>query len=210
MIEALMIPKDVMTVFPETLSCYDALKILEVEGLRCAPVLDGSKTIFRGNIYRYHIYHHKFHHPDCDLTQISVTRFLKNTTKVVRNTDSLYELFFSISDLPYIAVLNLSNSFLGVVRHKTMQDFFKQSWAINEAGYALRVEAIGKHGQLSKVTRLVNRRSDITSAMTIDRGDYYNRSAILYLLPKDLNMLTFQTLLKDLERRKYSVEYWQL
>ncbi len=210
MIEALMVPKDVMTVFPRTLSCYEALSILEAEGLRCAPVLDRSKTIYRGNIYRYHIYRHQFHHPECDLTQIPVTHFLKNTTKIVRNTDSLYELFFSMSDLPYIAVLNLSNSFLGVVQHRTMLDFFNQSWSLNEAGYVLKVEAIGKHGQLSKVTRLINRRSDITSCMTIDKGEYYNRSSILYLLPKELNLFTLNTLVKDLERRKYTTEYWQL
>ena len=76
MINELLIHKNHLTCIPETMNCADAVAILEKEGMRLAPVLDGSNTLFRGNIYRYHIYQYKYHHPEADLTKIPVTHFL--------------------------------------------------------------------------------------------------------------------------------------
>lgn len=209
MIDELMTPKDTIISIPQTMNCLEAVQILEDNSLRSAPVLDASKTIYRGNIYRYHIYQYHFHHPEEDLKQILVTRFLKNTTKVVRITDTILDLFFALKDLPYVAVLNADNAFMGIIRHQTLLSFFNQSWAMNEAGYLIMVESLGKKGDLMQLCRLINRYTDIVSCMTLDRNVYHNRSTVVYQLPKDLNILTFQTLIKYLEKRHYNVQYWQ-
>lgn len=209
MIDELMAPKDTIISIPQTMNCLEAVQILEDNSLRSAPVLDASKTIYRGNIYRYHIYQYHFHHPEEDLKQILVTRFLKNTTKVVRITDTILDLFFAVKDLPYVAVLNADNAFMGIIRHQTLLSFFNQSWAMNEAGYLIMVESLGKKGDLMQLCRLINRYTDIVSCMTLDRNVYHNRSTVVYQLPKDLNILTFQTLIKYLEKRHYNVQYWQ-
>lgn len=209
MIDELMAPKDTIISIPQTMNCFEAIQILEENSLRSAPVLDASKTIYRGNIYRYHIYQYHFHHPEEDLKQILVTRFLKNTTKVVRITDTILDLFFAIKDLPYVAVLNTDNAFMGIIRHQTLLSFFNQSWSMNEAGYLIMIESLGKKGDLMQLCRLINRYTDIVSCMTLDRNVYHNRSTVLYQLPKDLNILTFQTLIKYLEKKHYNVRYWQ-
>ena len=127
MISKLIIPKDQLICIPENLNSQDALTILEDQQLRCAPVVDESTNLFRGNIYRYHFYYELYQQSLDNLSEIPVTRFLKNTTRVVHETDSFYHLLFTIRDLPHIAVLNEQNSFLGIIKHRTMLDFYSQA-----------------------------------------------------------------------------------
>src|SRR5699024_10530994 len=81
---------------PETVTLEEALELLEEFGYRCVPVLDESGTIYRGNIYRMHIYKHKSEGKDMTLP---VTHLLKNATKNVHTTTSFYSIFIMIKDL---------------------------------------------------------------------------------------------------------------
>ena len=56
---SLIKPKDELTTLTEDVTLEEALKVLEDSGYRCVPVLDPSKKMFRGNIYKMHIYRHK-------------------------------------------------------------------------------------------------------------------------------------------------------
>lgn len=210
MIDELLIHKNHLTCIPETMTCRDAVAILEKENLRCAPVLDGSNTMFRGNIYRYHIYQYLYHHPEADLTQIPVTHFLKNTTKIMRDSDSIYSLFFAMSDLPHIAVLNEQNTFLGIIRHNTMTDFFAKAWSMQHAGYVMDVKTVGKKGELVKISRLINRHCDILANMTIEKTDYNTHSSIMFVLPSGLDQLQLNALERDLNRKQYQVKFFKL
>lgn len=210
MINELIVRKNHLTTIPETMNCREAVAILEEKDLRLAPVLDASNTLFRGNIYRYHIYQYLYHHPDADLTNIPVTRFLKNTTKIMRDTDSIYSLFFAMSDLPYIAVLNEHNTFLGIVRHNTMTDFLAKAWSMEGAGYVIEVKTIGKKGELSKTSRIVNRHTDITASMTLERTDYNTHASILFVLPNSLEPLQLNALKRDFSRKNYPINCFKL
>ena len=192
MIESLMVPKNQLITFSESCNCQQALNLLEKESLRCAPVLDQSQTLYRGNIYRYHIYQYMYHHPHADLEKMQVTHF------------------FNIKDLPFIAVLSPDNSFLGVVPHNHLINYFHQAWILEEAGIILCVETLGKKGDLAKISRIINRHCGFLSVMTLNRNEYISHSAILYQLPKDINILNFQSLLRALTRRKFPFNYWQV
>ncbi|MGC3443941.1 cyclic di-AMP binding protein CbpA, partial [Enterococcus faecalis] len=76
--------------------------ILEDSGYRCVPILDESGKIFRGNFYKMHIYRHKANGGDLSLP---VTYLLKNATKFIYVYTSFFKVFFTIKELPYIAVL---------------------------------------------------------------------------------------------------------
>ncbi|MCR8969550.1 cyclic di-AMP binding protein CbpA [Facklamia sp. 7083-14-GEN3] len=210
MIEDLMTPKKAILTLPETCTCLEAVELLEKNNLRCAPVVDDSQSIFRGNIYRFHIYQYKFHNPDADLSSLPVTRFLKNTTKIIRIHHSILELFFAIKDLPYVAVLSKEHTFLGIVEHTNFLSFLNQAWDMPVVGYILKVEALGQKGNLTKIARLVNRYCDISSSMTIDKTNFNNHSYILFQIHQDTSRLTFQNLVQDLQKRKYSVEFWYI
>lgn len=56
---SLIKPKATLTTLPETATLDEALTVLEDTGYRCVPVLDKSGKIFRGNIYKMHLYRHK-------------------------------------------------------------------------------------------------------------------------------------------------------
>lgn len=59
LIKTLVLQKDKLTTVNETATLEEALNILEDSGYRCVPILDASGKIFRGNIYKMHIYRHK-------------------------------------------------------------------------------------------------------------------------------------------------------
>ena len=108
--------KDQLTTLPEDATLAEALTVLENTGFRCVPVLDKTGTIFRGNIYKMHIYRHKSRHGDMDLP---VTSLLKNSTKFISIKAAFFNVFFTIRDLPYIAVLDEDNHFYGILTRFT-------------------------------------------------------------------------------------------
>ena len=103
LLESLVTPKKDLTIVTESLTLAEALEILEASNNRCVPILDEDHQLFRGNIYRMHIYRHLASHGDMHLP---VTYLLKNATKFIYSDSSYFNLFFSMRDLPYIAVLN--------------------------------------------------------------------------------------------------------
>ena len=210
MIESLMIPKHKLTYLSETDHCATALALLEDHGLRCAPVLDASTTLYRGNLYRYHIYQYAYHHPDVDLATVPVTHFLKNTTRVVHQHESFYHLIFAMLDLPYIAVLSQQNTFMGIVKHTAMLNFLAQAWTMQDAGYVLAVETIGNTGELAKLSRIVNRYGDISAAQTLEKTPYDTTGQILFVLSHTLDPVQLNQLVKYLERRDYKVKVFKI
>ncbi len=59
LLKSLIKPKERLVTVQENVTLEEALKILEDSGYRCVPILDETGTIFRGNIYKMHIYRHK-------------------------------------------------------------------------------------------------------------------------------------------------------
>ena len=58
-LKSLIQTKDELVTVQEDISLAEALDILEDTGFRCVPILDKTGKIFRGNIYKMHIYRHK-------------------------------------------------------------------------------------------------------------------------------------------------------
>lgn len=210
MIKNLVHQKDNIITINETMYCHEAIDILEKHSLRNAPVVDATNTLYRGNIYRYHIYKYKFHNPEADLSQVKVTQFLKNTTRVVNENDTFYQLIFAMRDLPYIAVLNNQNSFTGIIKHETMLNYLAQAWVADKSGYILAIQTRGEKGELNKITRLVNRKTDINSAVTFEKTSYDTSTYLMVTLPSYLEPVTVRSLVNDLNRRKYEVDVFTM
>lgn len=210
MIESLIVPKNRLLCINESLNCQEAIQLLESNGLRCAPVLDATNTIFRGNIYRYHIYQHKFRYPQADLSKIPVTHFLKNTTKVVRTSDSILRLLFVINDLPHIAVLSDQNTFVGIIEHTEMMTFLAEAWLSNNAKYVLEVTAKGQVGELTKLIRLINRYTHIISSLTFENTKYGSESKFLFVLPGGFDIVEFNDLQRLLNRKQYKTKHYKM
>ncbi len=80
LIKSMVKTKENLTTLQEDTTLAQALDILEESDFRCVPVLDNTGKIFRGNIYKMHIYRHKSRGGDMNLP---VTNLLKNSTKFI-------------------------------------------------------------------------------------------------------------------------------
>ena len=76
LLKTLIKPKKDLVTVKEDITLEEALTVLEDSGYRCVPILDETGKIFRGNIYKMHIYRHKSRGGDMSLP---VTHFIKRT-----------------------------------------------------------------------------------------------------------------------------------
>ena len=134
-------PKRELTIIKESATLQEAIDILEDSGYRCVPILDETETIFRGNIYKMHIYRHKANGGDMSLP---VTHLLKNATKFISIDSSFFKVFFTIKELPYITVLNTDMTFYGILTHNALLNMLAQSWSIDVGSDVLTAIAPGQ------------------------------------------------------------------
>ena len=177
LIKSLCIPKKNLTTVNEDVTLQEAIDILEESGYRCVPILDESGKIFRGNIYKMHIYRHKANGGDMSLP---VTHLLKNATKYVHLDDSFFNIFFSIKELPYISVLDSDNHFYGILTHSSLLSMLQQSWSIDNGSFVLTIASAGQKGDLANISKIINKFASISSCITLDveREDLIRRTII--------------------------------
>lgn len=202
LIKSVCIKKKNLTTVDESCTLERALEILEESGYRCVPILDNSGKIFRGNIYKMHIYRHKANGGDM---QLPVTHLLKNATKFIQVNSSFFEVFFSIKELPYIAVLDSDHQFYGILTHSELLNMLSQSWNIDEGRFVLTIASVGRKGDLASMTKIIARYSSIASCITLDIGkdEFIRRTMIT--LPADTNEKTCHEIIEQLERKDFKV-----
>ena len=180
LIKELSLAKTRVRTVPETVTLEEALELLEDYGYRCVPVVDETGKLYRGNIYRMHLYKHKSEGGDMSLP---VTHLLKNATKYVHTSSSFFSIFFMIKDLPYITVLDENDHFYGILTHSALIDLLEQSWKLEVGSYVLTIAAAGEKGDLAAITRIINRHSDIMSCITLDGDGSPIKRTIMTLEP---------------------------
>ena len=202
LIRSLAIPKRDLTVVKESATLQEAIDILEESGYRCVPILDETGTLFRGNIYKMHIYRHKAIGGDMSLP---VTHLLKNATKFISIDSSFFKIFFTIKELPYIAVLNKDNTFFGILTHSSLLNMLAQSWSVDAGSYVLTIVVPSRKGDLFQITKIINRTTSIANVITLDvsRDDVLRR--VLVTLPADTTKVELETVITGLEKQAFKV-----
>ena len=206
LIKSLVLKKDYLTTVNEKATLEEALKVLEDSGFRCVPILDDTGTIFRGNIYKMHIYRHKSQGGEMDLP---VTYLLKNATKTIKVNSPFFKVFFNIKDLPYISVLDEENKFYGILTHSRLLDMLSDAWNIKNGSYVLTVLSDNRRGNLVKMSKIISKYTNMASVMTLDAsaselgGDFVRRT--LFTLPSGVSEITMKTVVDKLQRKGYVV-----
>ncbi|MGC6769468.1 cyclic di-AMP binding protein CbpA [Enterococcus sp. LJL51] len=202
LLKSVVLKKKNLTTVNESCTLEEALNILEESGYRCVPILDESGKIFRGNIYKMHIYRHKANGGDMSLP---VTYLLKNATKFIYVNTSFFKVFFTIKELPYIAVLDENNHFYGILTHSTLLNILAQSWNIETGSYVLTIASTGKQGDLAAISKIIAKHSSIASCITLDigKGDFIRRTLIT--LPSGTTEETCALIVEQLERKNFKV-----
>lgn len=202
LLKSLVKPKSRLVTVTENVSLKDALNILEESGFRCVPILDETGTIFRGNIYKMHIYRHKSRGGDMNLP---VTTLLKNATKFISVDSAFFHVFFSIKDLPYIAVLSKENKFYGILTHTRLLDMLSQSWNVNIGSYVITVLAPGNRGDLETISKIITKYTSIASVISLDaqEGELVHR--IMFTLPSNVDKKLLNRITSALNRKAFRV-----
>ncbi|KRM86637.1 cyclic di-AMP binding protein CbpA [Lacticaseibacillus thailandensis] len=202
LIKSLVKKKEFLTTVKETVTLEEALKVLEDSGFRCVPILDETGTIFRGNIYKMHIYRHKSQGGDMSLP---VTHLLKNATKTIPVNAPFFKVFFNIKDLPYIAVLDESANFYGILTHTALLNMLSDAWNISVGSYVLTVASSDERGDLAVMSKIISKYVSIAGCLTLDakRGEYVRRT--LFTLPAGTDETTVNEIVQRLERKHFKV-----
>jgi len=202
LLKSLVKPKERLVTVREDVTLEQALKVLEDSGYRCVPILDETGQIFRGNIYKMHIYRHKSRGGDM---QLPVTSLLKNATKFISVNAAFFNVFFSIKDLPYIAVLDDKNAFYGILTHTRLMDMLSQSWNVNIGSYVITVVSAGERGDLAGMAKIITKYTNIASVISLDgqEGELVHR--IMFTLPAEVDEEKLDRIVKALERKEFQV-----
>lgn len=195
-------PKAELTTVREDATLEEALTVLETSGFRCVPILDATGNIYRGNIYKMHIYRHKSRGGDM---QLPVTHLLKNATKFVTLNSQFFTVFFAIRDLPYITVLDENNRFYGVLTHNRLLKMLSQSWNVDIGSYVLTVTSPDERGDLVSIAKIITKYTAIASCMTLDIRTDGEPRRTMFTLPADVTPTKLNKIVANLKRKQFDV-----
>lgn len=202
LVKSLVLKKDKLTTVKETVTLEEALKVLEDSGYRCVPILDESGQIFRGNIYKMHIYRHKSRGGDMNLP---VTTLMKNATKTISVDSPFFKVFFNIKDLPYIAVLDENNLFYGILTHSRLLSMLSDAWNLDISSYVLTVSSSGDRGDLERMSKIFAKYVSVAACMTLDAKSNEVVRRTLFTLPSGTDIETLKEIIKRLEKKSFVV-----
>lgn len=198
-LEDLIQPLNKLTTVKEDATLAEALDILEDTGYRCVPILDESEKIFRGNIYKMHLYRHKSRGGDMNLP---VTALLKNATKFISIDDDFFTVFFTLRDLPYIAVLDHQKHFYGILTHNHLINMLSAAWNVNTGSYVLTIQANEERGFLVSVAKEITRYCQIANVMTLTPT---GSKQLIVTLPEDVTPELFAKITNRLAKKHIQV-----
>lgn len=202
LIQSLLTPKEKLIVATIDFNLEQALFLMEENTLRSLPVLDDSQQLYRGSIYRYHIYRHLAN--GGKITD-SVMILLKNATKFVYNTDSFYTLFFTLNDLPYISVLDEKHHFLGIIKHDDVMTMLSESWQLTHASFALTIEIPEDNTSFLEVIKIVKKHTHIAGLLTFERDHFTSKKRIILTLPEKIADSEYDKLKQHLNKKGFSI-----
>lgn len=194
--------KNEITIVHEDTTVAEALEIFENTNFRAIPILDSTDQLFRGNIYKMHIYRHMANKGDMTLP---VTALMRNSTKYININSEFYQIFFAIADLPYIAVLDHANHFFGILTHASLMRVLSSNWNVDKGSYVLTVRTGGQRGDLQTTSKIISKYTDIQAAMTFGSSLNGESDDILYTLPLDVENDLLQKIIRALQRKGYPV-----
>ncbi|MGO0154856.1 cyclic di-AMP binding protein CbpA [Leuconostoc mesenteroides] len=201
--KSLVIPKSELTTVTENATIqevYDIFNNPENAHTRTMPILDESGKLFRGNVYKQHVFEHVAKNGNMNLP---ATAIMRNSTKFIYTNSKFYEVFFAIRDLPFIAVLDENHQFYGIFTHDALMDLLSQSWSVRSGGVAIAISTHNTQGDLNKISKIITRYSNIESLLTIQSE--IKPLTVLFTLPLQEDSKQLDKLIKRLEKKGYHV-----
>ncbi|RHW38364.1 CBS domain-containing protein [Lysinibacillus yapensis] len=174
----------------ETENISEVLAKLKLSGYRCIPILDESGQKFIGNAYKVAILEHML---DGEHADIPIKELAKDVDGIILEDSSFFESFFSIKRLPYLAVVDEQQHFVGILTHSKVFELLEEAWGYKTGSCALTIALPDTEGILAKILTLIKRKTSIHGVFAIDDNNWYLRRVIL-TLGKESNQKTVKEL----------------
>lgn len=179
----------------------EAYELLKETCYRSIPVLKDNGKVFVGFIYKVHLLEHYVEHQGKD--EDSIESLIANQEAYIYEEDSFFKTFLTIRRLPFLAVLNEAEEFLGIITHSNVMDVLEDSFGMKTGGYLLTVGTKKHKGAVKDLVTAV-KDVNIEGLLTLDNGDQYIRRVILNL-SHELSEKKLNKIIKKLEERDFRV-----
>lgn len=197
------VPKNEVRYCESTFTVKEAYEYLKETGYRSVPVLSEGGKKFEGLIYKVHLLDYLYEEkgsPDA-----SIDSLVKNQDAFIYEEDSFFKTFLTIRRLPFIAVLNENEQFLGIITHANVMDVLEDSFGMKTGGYTLTIATIEHKGAIKDLVTLL-KDINIDGMLTLDNGEKYLRRIIVNL-PGELSPEKVKALVAKIEEKEFRVTH---
>ena len=156
----------------------DVLGKLNDSGFRCIPVLDEAGEKFVGNIYKVEVLEYKL--KEGDMTA-PVSTLMEEGNAYVHENSSFFEIFHSIKELPYLAVVDTHGKFSGILPHSKVFELLEEAWGYKTGSIAITIALPDVDGILIKVLQAVKKTWPVHCVFSLDDNTAYLRRVIITL-----------------------------
>ncbi|EJQ48297.1 hypothetical protein IEI_03828 [Bacillus wiedmannii] len=180
----------------------EALHIMNETGFRAIPVLAEDEKKFIGIIYKVDLLEKKC---NSGLEKLSTEHMLGDSSAFIFEKDSFFRAFYVIRRLPFLAVLNDYNEFVGILTHSNIFDVIEDSFGMRTGGYILTIATQDCKGTIKELGTLL-KAFNIGGLFTLDNGDQYIRRVIVNIAD-ELNEKRLKQLIEKIEKKGFRVSH---
>ncbi|WP_341518272.1 cyclic di-AMP binding protein CbpA [Bacillus paramobilis] len=196
------LPKQQVTFCKMNHSGEEALHIMNETGFRAIPVLAEDEKKFMGIIYKVDLLEKKC---NSGLEKVSTEHMLEDSSAFIFEKDSFFRAFYVIRRLPFLAVLNDYNEFVGILTHSNIFDVIEDSFGMRTGGYILTIATQDCKGTIKELGTLL-KSFNIGGLFTLDNGDQYIRRVIVNIAD-ELNEKRLKQLIEKIEKKGFRVSH---
>lgn len=185
----------------ENESLKDVQEKLVKSGYRCIPVLDKTGEKYVGNIYKVDLLKYEREYSlDGKLADI----IMDKENGFIYEDDPFFKVFHYIKQLPFLAIINEDDSFLGILTNGNVIEVLEDAWGIHDGSYSLTIGTIEYSGALQNILEVINKYCNVQSVISLKNSlDYVRRVSIV--LPTDVGEGTVNKMIKSLEEENFTV-----
>ncbi|WP_198520841.1 cyclic di-AMP binding protein CbpA [Alteribacter populi] len=185
----------------ETMSVKETLDFVQKTGFRCVPVLTNSGE-FIGNVYKMHLYEYLYR--DEKNPMKSVKEIITDQDKVIDEKASFFSVFFTIRQVPYLAVIDEDKKFKGILTHGKILDILENAWAVGHSSYAITLSMEEYKGSLLDIVTTLTKVTDIRSFITLDSDRTFMRRCVV-TLPNETTEQDLTKIVRHLESHHFRI-----
>ncbi|WAA09750.1 cyclic di-AMP binding protein CbpA [Fervidibacillus albus] len=191
------VKKSLVKYVTEDYTIQQAREHLEKTGFRCVPILDKSETKFLGNVYEIDTYKYEGSLDD------SVLNIADNKDAIIHEEEPFFRVFFTIRKLPFLAVLDENDQFIGILTHSSVMDVAEDAFAVHRKGYAFTIGTFDFDHTLARLTKVVSHYTPIQSLITLHSKNFVRQ--IVFTIPETTDEKTVQKLRNALIEEDFKI-----